>query len=129
MATKIKSFSKSNLSEVRRAIDEALVKVEKEYGISLKIGNISFTNEQFTTKLVSKITDPTVVLSVNSGLFEMYGLPANLAGQIVIHAGKQYQITGVDRGKRKFPITSTELSTGRTTSMTVDLVKLLIKLI
>jgi hypothetical protein len=61
MATKIKSFSKSNLSEVRRAIDEALVKVEKEYGISLKIGNISFTNEQFTTKLVSKITDPTVV--------------------------------------------------------------------
>lgn len=127
MATKIKSFSKSNLPEVRIAINEALAKVEREYGISLEIGNISFTNEQFTTKLVSKVTDPTVVLASNSGLFEMYGLPSNLAGQTVTHAGKKYRITGVNRAKRRFPITTIEIATGKGCNMTVDLVKLLIK--
>ena len=50
---KITSFDKTNLKNVRVAINEALASVEKQFGIKLDIGNISFSDNQFTTKLTA----------------------------------------------------------------------------
>lgn len=51
MTKQIKSFDKSNLRILRKDIDSALATIAKKHGISLAIGNISYTDNEFTTKL------------------------------------------------------------------------------
>lgn len=56
--SKITSFDKSNLSNVRAAIDAAMANVEKEFGITIQLGSIGFTAESIKASLVAMIADP-----------------------------------------------------------------------
>lgn len=49
--TTVTAFNKSNLPTIRADINVALAAVAKKYGIQMDIGNISFTETSFSTKL------------------------------------------------------------------------------
>lgn len=51
----MKNFDKQNLKTVRMDINKALAEVAAKHGISLTIGNISFTEDTFSTKLSAAI--------------------------------------------------------------------------
>lgn len=52
MKKKIESFDRSNLAEIRKALDEAIQDVCRQYGLNCKgIGNIRFDGKQFKTSL------------------------------------------------------------------------------
>lgn len=52
---KITKFDKSNLATVRADINALLAAYSKKSGIELNIGNISFSEGEFTTKLNAKL--------------------------------------------------------------------------
>lgn len=56
--TKLTSFDKNNLANVRAAIDAALANVEAEFGITIKLGGIKFTAESLKASLEAMIADP-----------------------------------------------------------------------
>ena len=49
------SFNKSNLADVRSAINTSLNDVADHFGITLEIGNISFQDNRFSTKITANI--------------------------------------------------------------------------
>lgn len=51
-------FDKQNLRVIRADMDAAFASVAAKHGISLSIGNIRFTADQFTTKLTSQVASP-----------------------------------------------------------------------
>lgn len=56
--TKLTSFDKNNLANVRAAIDAALANVEKEFGITIQLGGIKYTAESIKATLEAVIADP-----------------------------------------------------------------------
>ena len=52
---KITKFDRSNLNLVRSAIDNKLAELKEELNMDLSIGAISFSDNQFTTKLTVNI--------------------------------------------------------------------------
>ena len=61
--TKLTSFDKNNLGNVRAALDTALAQVEKEFGIKIKVGNIKFTAESFKASLEAMVGADDPVLA------------------------------------------------------------------
>lgn len=53
--SKITSFDKSNLTNVRAAMETALAAVEKEFGIKIKVGGIKFTAESIKATLEAMV--------------------------------------------------------------------------
>ena len=53
----IESFTKQNLPDVRKAIQTALDTVGKALRMEIKMGNISFNQADFKTKLEVKLLD------------------------------------------------------------------------
>lgn len=58
--SKITAFDKSNLVNIRAAIDAAMENVEKEFGITIKLGNIKFTSESIKASIEAMIADPVL---------------------------------------------------------------------
>lgn len=56
--SKITSFCPNNLENVRAAMTAAMAKVEAEFGISIKMGNIKYTSDSIKADLVAMIADP-----------------------------------------------------------------------
>jgi len=52
---KIEKFDRDNLKMLRPEIQSVLDMIKDEYGISLSIGNISFSSNRFTTRLTATI--------------------------------------------------------------------------
>jgi hypothetical protein len=50
----IQTFDKTNLKALRVSLDSALKQVAEEHGIALSIGNISFQDDEFTTRLTGR---------------------------------------------------------------------------
>lgn len=55
--TKIDHFDKFNLPDVRSDIDDALIEIGNKYNITLRIGAMSYSEDQFTTKITALIGD------------------------------------------------------------------------
>lgn len=51
----IQEFSKANLQQIRSELNEVLDNYGKKYGMTLNIGNITFSAGDFSTKLTAKI--------------------------------------------------------------------------
>jgi len=56
--TNITSFTPANLTNVRAAMDAALAAVEKEFGITIQVGKITYTADSIKTTLNAMIADP-----------------------------------------------------------------------
>ena len=124
--SKIKEFSKTNLNSVRRDIDIALASVEKEYGITLKLGNIRFSGTSFTTK-VSADVKPTNGKSLGETKFNancvLYGLKKSDFGKTFTEGRKTYTITGINTRSKRYPIECQCLTNGKGIRFTASLIR------
>lgn len=55
--SKITSFSSANLDNVRAALNAAMANVEKEFGIKIQVGKMTYTAQSVTMTVSSMIAD------------------------------------------------------------------------
>ena len=97
----ITSFEKSNLADIRSAINTSLNDVADHFGITLEIGNISFEGNRFTTKITANIvSEDGVVQTREREDFTRYAqslcdLNPDWLDDSFTHRGLTYKITGL----------------------------------
>ena len=122
------SFNKSNLADVRSALNTSLNDVADHFGITLEIGNISFQDNRFSTKLKANIvSEDGVVQTREREDFTRYaqnlcGLDPDWLDDSFTDNGKSYKITGLKTKARKNKI-MLECSDGRGYVAPADMVK------
>ena len=122
------SFNKSNLADVRSALNTSLNDVADHFGITLEIGNISFQDNRFSTKLKANIvSEDGVVQTREREDFTRYAqslcdLDPDWLDDSFTDNGKSYKITGLKTKARKNKI-MLECSDGRGHVAPADMVK------
>ena len=109
-------FTRANLKDLRKDIDNALKSVAEKHGLSLMLGNVRFTEDSFTGKLEARITDrvgePTMAADFRS-MAPSFGIPSSYLHRIVTINGKRYKIVGLKPRNRKYPIICENTANGK----------------
>lgn len=100
------TFTKANLPTIRADIDTALAAVASKYGITLELGNIRFSEGQFTSKLTATAAETkTDAARVNWEAHAIrFGLEDSMFGKRFTIAGKRLEICGIKPRNRKYPV-------------------------
>jgi hypothetical protein len=106
---KVSNFDKPSIKAIRIAMDEALAKVSKEYGIKISTGNARFSNDEVTFKVkANTIGTGGVVKTKEAQAWDIYanmnGLGHLSVGDSVELQGKSFTIKGYNTRARKSPI-------------------------
>lgn len=105
MAKQITEFNRSNLREIRDIIDGALKDALEEYGLTAKMGNISFSGEDFTTKVtVSCGSDDEAAQREWDKHAYKFGMESSDFGKTFMVRGKPYTVSGIKPRSSKYPI-------------------------
>jgi hypothetical protein len=122
----IKAFDKSNLKTLRADIDAAFAAIRQKHGVSISIGNISYSPEKATSRLTlvavgdpSLASDPRAAAAVKmQGEFKLYapsfGLTAEQYGATIKHGRDTYKLVGFSPRSPRFPILATNIANGKT---------------
>jgi len=109
----MKQFTRQNLKTLRQEIDKALATVCKKNGIALSIGNISFSEDTFRTKLEAAIIGAdTSGMSLNeiqmkkdlAAYGSMFGISEKDYGKAFMSNGSRYTLVGLKPSRPKYPV-------------------------
>ena len=125
---KVTNFDKPTVKAIRMAMDNALAKVEKEYGITIKTGNARFSGDEVTFKVkANTMGDNGTVNTREANMWNLYadmnGLGHLSVGDTVNLQGKSFTIAGWNTRARKSPVNITDAQ-GRGYKCSVDMVKM-----
>jgi len=125
---KVSNFDKPSIKAIRLAMDEALAKVSKEYGIKISTGNARFSADEVTFKVKANVIGTGgVVKTKEADNFELYknsiGLEWLEVGDQILLQGKYFTLKGYNTRARKSPI-QIEDSNGRGYKCSVEMVKM-----
>lgn len=129
MATKLTSFNKENLKDIRKDLNAALKAVQDKYGIVITVGGITFNEKHFTAKLTTLIEDGSVSSNVNpkwvvhfnrNAEFNL-GLKKSDLGKEFKSGGETLKLVG-SRGAR-LPLVAEVVGTDKFRAISVDLFK------
>ena len=106
---KISNFDKVTVRALRTAMQDALAKVEAEYGIKIDAGNASFSGTEVTFKVKANTVSSTGKAQTKEAskwdmLASVNGLGHLSVGDEVILQGQSFTITGWNTRARKSPI-------------------------
>jgi hypothetical protein len=107
---KITKFTKSNVTEARRAINEAVASLKETHGINVSLGNISFTGNSFTTKITVSVlgesgeAKPEHRVNWDSGSYRKHGFSKDDLGTLVTIYGDKHEIVGCTNRRSKYGI-------------------------
>jgi len=106
---KVSNFDKPSIKAIRLAMDAALAKVSKEYGIKISTGNARFSADEVTFKVkANTIGTGGVVKTKEAQAWDIYanmnGLGHLSVGDSVELQGKSFTIKGYNTRARKSPI-------------------------
>lgn len=122
----IKEFDKQNLKTLRADIDAAFASIRQKHGISISIGNISYSPEKATSRVTmvaigdpSLASDPRAVAQAKlQSDFKLYapsfGLKPEQYGAIIKHGRDTYKLVGFSPRSPRFPILATNIANGKT---------------
>lgn len=103
---KIAKFDRKNLKDIRLQINSELEKMSKKLGIQFSIGNISFQEKSFTTKMSAVLAGDSAEAAKIE--FEKNcwraGVNKDMFGKVISYAGKSYKICGIKPRSWKRPI-------------------------
>ena len=125
---KVTNFDKPTIKAIRLAMDSALAKVEKDYGIKISTGNARFSGNEVTFKVkANTVTSSGVANTKEADNFELYknsiGLGwLNVDDQIMLQ-GKYFTLKGYNTRARKSPIQIEDMQ-GRGYKCSVEMVKM-----
>ena len=110
-------FSRELVKEIREKINTNLQSLSKELGMSIDVGNASFTENNIRFKLeVAKVSNGTAVtqeVEQWNQYARMYGLDSTALGKIFTYGGKQFKITGLSTRRGRFPILADRVPDGK----------------
>ena len=125
---KVTNFDKPTVKAIRMAMDNALAKVEKEYGITIKTGNARFSGNEVTFKVkANTLGNDGTVNTKEANMWDLYadmnGLGHLKVGDTVNLQGKSFTIAGWNTRARKSPVNITDQN-GRGYKCSVAMVKM-----
>ena len=126
---KVTNFDKPTIKAIRMAMDNALAKVEKEYGITINTGNARFSGNEVTYKVKANIVDGATGTAITKEAtnWDLYknsiGLSWLNVGDQILLQGKHFTLKGYNTRARKSPI-NIEDASGRGYKCSVEMVKL-----
>lgn len=97
-------FTKSNFDDLRKDFANDLKKLEKKYSLNINLGNITYKESSFTSKVTfSKSTgnakkDEKVAFLESC---ESKTVPASWYGKTFTMKGKKYKVVGINNKARK----------------------------
>jgi len=117
------TFTKPNLDIIRADVNKALASVAKAHGITLDIGNIRFSEEQFTTKLTgtaSATADGAARLNFER-FASKFGIRPDSFGKTFDSRDQKFTIVGIKERSHKYPIIA-ESSKGGTFKLPLKMI-------
>ena len=125
---KISNFDKPSIKAIRLAMDAALAKVEKQYGVKISTGNARFSADEVTFKVKANVIGTGgVVKTKEAQAWDLYassqGLGHLSVGDSVELQGKSFTIKGYNTRARKSPI-NIEDCNGRGYKCSVSMLKM-----
>lgn len=122
-----KEFTKAELQTFRKDFSETVTELEKKYGVSIKLGNISYNSSEFTGKIV--VTKDGVSpfhkhAECFNQLHNIYGLSKDMLGKTFKTQGYELEFVGIDAKKPKYPcICAVSNDYNKSFKMTVEQLK------
>jgi hypothetical protein len=122
----IKAFDKVNLKQLRADIDAAFVAIRQKHGVTLSIGNISYSPDKATSRLTmvaigdsNVATDPRAAALAKAQVefkrcASSFGLKPEQYGMIFKYGRETYKLVGLKPRAPKMPILATNVADGRT---------------
>jgi hypothetical protein len=125
---KVSNFDKPSIKAIRTAMDAALAKVEKQYGIKISTGNARFSADEVTFKVKANvIAKGGIVKTKEAQAWDLYATTEGLGhlsvGDTVQLQGKSFTIKGYNTRARKSPI-NIEDAMGRGYKCSVSMLKM-----
>ena len=112
----VKQFNRTNLLEIRVAMNIALGYVEKKFGIVIEVGGASYGQHDATFKVKLSILDEAGDSKADKSNFMSYALHRGFDtadfGRDFTSKGRQFKIVGWNRRARKYPVIVKEIATG-----------------
>ena len=122
-------ITRQTLTDFRKDFATAVAALEKQYGIVISLGSISFTATSFEVKLTAN--EGADKDEVNEKEFKnhcrAYGLDPEDYDSRFTFGGKDYVIVGVRPNRRKYPIACQQIQDGVTYNFTAELVRQCLK--
>jgi len=124
---KVSNFDKPSIKAIRIAMDEALAKVEKQYGIKISTGNARFSGDEVTFKVKANTIGTGGQVQTREAqnwamMAEINGLGHFSVGDVIQLQGKSFTIKGWNTRARKSPINIEDMN-GRGYKCSVSMVK------
>jgi hypothetical protein len=124
---KVSNFDKPSIKAIRIAMDEALAKVEKQYGIKISTGNARFSGDEVTFKVKANTIGTGGNVQTREAqnwamMAQVNGLGHFSVGDTIQLQGKSFTIKGWNTRARKSPI-NIEDQMGRGYKCSVSMVK------
>ena len=121
MATKMKAFTKDNLPMLRIDIDRALKEIGEKWGVSMKMGNIRFTDQSFSGKIEAALADATQGGDPREAKWAadykryaaLYEMPPNMVGKPVVFNGSEFTLLGYNTRGKTYPIMARNIADGK----------------
>jgi hypothetical protein len=109
-------FNKTNLQAIRRDIDNALADVETKHGITLRLGNMSYSELSFTAKIEGECIGESGETKAEKDFklgAHLVGLKPEDFGKTFESNGEKFTITGLNLRASRFPIMGKCQRTGK----------------
>ena len=106
---KVSNFDKPSIKAIRMAMDIALAKVEKQYGIKISTGNARFSGDEVTFKVKANTIGTGGQVQTKEAqnwamMAQVNGLDGFSVGDTIQLQGKSFTIKGWNTRARKSPI-------------------------
>jgi len=106
---KVKQFDKANLKMLRVEMNKELQSVAKKYGITIDVGNASFSSNEVTFKVNANTveSDGTVITKESQSWDRhkgFYNLSHLNVGDTITIQGSPYTLSGFNTRARKAPV-------------------------
>ena len=124
---KVSNVDKPSIKAIRMAMDIALAKVEKQYGIKISTGNARFSGDEVTFKVKANTIGTGGQVQTKEAqnwdmMAQVNGLGHFSVGDTIQLQGKSFTIKGWNTRARKSPI-NIEDQNGRGYKCSVSMVK------
>ena len=121
----VTKFDRTNLKQIRTDLEAALDNLSKKHQISLTVGNISFNDMSFSTKIKAAITDGDNSIDKIEWATHAwrFGLEEDDFGKTFTHNGKLYITVGIKPRSSKYPLVAQRVGTTDQYKMTVEAFK------
>lgn len=122
----------ANLKKFRADFENTVKSLEKEYEVSINLGNMRYSKTDFKATLsVENPANGAEEEAAAQARFELYAeiydVKPEWFGKTFLYQGKTYRVAGLNMRRPKWPIELVEVASGKIVKGTAFLLKMCIK--